>query len=407
MHTQKSLRRPRFLYFCHNTLQVPRVARQCMVALCEGAAEAGAASQIVSIALRPDPAEPRHRPFSELYGVQAPVDSVTYRLPGCAVGSDSRHVAALRFVTYALHMVRADTRRSLRHTGLAVLSARNTSVLAMLIVMRRLLYPRTVVLADVHGKPEGCLARWVCRNVDGNVCISRHLGDTLKAALALPDTRVRVAHTGVKAERFVRAEPKDAIVRRLGLDRGRPILCYAGKVQYRYEEVAYLIDVARRLRDEVSVVVVGGRPDQIPPWEAECRREGIRNVVFTGFKRPSDVPAYLHAADLAVMYYSPSALNDFRSPGKLFEYLASGTPLVAGRFCGIEEIVQDGENGFLVEPYRPDLLANRIRQLLANRASWEDVGRRAVATAQQYTWRHRASVFLEYARELKNAERAM
>lgn len=371
-----------------------------MVALCEGAAELGADSRIVSIALRRNPAEQEHPPFPELYGVRTPITFVTYRLPWLQVGDETQLVPALRLAVYFGFLARPATVRSLKSGSPLVFSGRNTTVLAMLVWLRRCLYRRAVVLADVHGEPESRLARWVHRHVDGNVCISQHLADVLKNRLGLSNDQVRVAHSGVKPQRFERKESKEVLAQRLGLDRSRPIICYAGKVHYRYEEVAYLLDVGKRLAEQVTLVIVGGRPDQIPPWEEECRRQGIRNVVFTGFKRPAEVPAYLHAADLLVMYYSPSPLNDGRSPGKLFEYLASGTPLVSGRFRGIEEIVQDGENGFLVDPYRPELLAGRIRSLLQDRSRWDDVGSRGVATAQHYTWKARATAFIEYAKEL-------
>ncbi len=397
--------RPSFIYFSHNTLDVPRVARQCMVALCEGASMLGADAEIVSILIRRNPSEPRHPPLTELYGVQAPLRFVSYRLWGVSVGEGGGRVAILRLCVYLRHMLSRSVRRAVRSGALVTFSARNASVLAMLVLFRRTLYRHACILADVHGKPTSRFMAWMHRLVDGNVCISQHLANHLVEQCGVEAGRVRVAHSGVKPERFRVDASQDEAAALVGIDRNRPIVCYTGKVYFRYEEIGYLIEVARRLGDEITMVIVGGRPDHIPPWQDECARSGVTNVVFTGFQPPSRIPAYLRAADLLVLYYSPSPLNDYRSPGKLFEYLAAGTPMVASRFHGIAEIVQDGVNGFLIEPYRPDVLALRIRELLQDRSRWTEVGRQAVATAERYTWTARAGAFLDFATQLDAGRR--
>lgn len=53
----------------------------------------------------------------------------------------------------------------------------------------------------------------------------------------------------------------------------------------------------------------------------------------------------------------------------------------------MEEIVVDGAEWIPVEPYRPDMLAARIREVLADPSRWQSVGEEAVATARRYTWR--------------------
>jgi glycosyltransferase involved in cell wall biosynthesis len=111
------------------------------------------------------------------------------------------------------------------------------------------------------------------------------------------------------------------------------------------------------------------------------------------------------AADLLVSYYSPSPLNDYRSPGKLFEYMASGTPLLSGRSRSIEEVVRDGENGFLVEPYRPEMLAARINELLGEDGErLRSVAEAARTTIEQYTWRCRAEAFLDFGESIQGGK---
>ena len=374
-----------------------------MVALCEGVSALGVEAEIVSIRTRLNPAEPKHPEFKELYQIESPLRHTELSFesfPETGPGWAGRIVRLVLYSRFAIALGLRDRRVSDTYR---IVCARNFAILWMLSLLKKVFRLPWVVLADVHGPTKGRFQRFVHRQVDGNVCISKFLAKHLQRECSLEDTRVCVAHSGVKPSRFQSQESKSEAASRLGLPQDRPIVCYTGKVYYRYEEVAYLLEAAAELRDEVHWVIVGGRPDQIPPWQKECSAKGINNVVFTGFRPPSEIPAYLKAADLLVLYYSRSPLNDYRSPGKLFEYLASGTPLVAGRFEGVAEVVRDGINGYLVDPYEPKLLAHKVRALLSHREGSAAVGNRAIETATHYTWKDRAAAFLQYAERLRAA----
>lgn len=363
-----------------------------MVSLCDGIARQGVDCEIVSFRARMHPSEPEHAPFRELYGVQSSLRERSYRIPFSVVDSESVYVRGARLVLYLAHVIRRMVRR--RHGRGTIVAARNYSVLAALVLLRPLFGRRLVVLADVHGMPSSRLGRFVHRRVDANLCISRALADDLGKRLNVPRDRLSVAHTGVRPERFDIPVDRDKARRILGLDPSQKIICYTGKVYYRYEEIGYLVEAARDLPEGMTVLVVGGRPDHVKKWRSECERWGAGRIRFISFVPPSDIPLYMKAADLLVLYYSPSPLNHYRSPGKLFEYLASGTPMLACRTRSISEVVSDGENGILVEPYSADRLREGIERgleddLLRRRVS--EGGRR---TAWNYTWDHRGIEFL-------------
>ena len=385
----------RFIYFSHQTLQVPRVARQCMVSLCDGIARQGVETEIVSFTARMHPSEPEHGPFRELYGVDGPLKSKSYRIPFAAVDSESLYVRLARLALYVGHTARRMLRRRGHRT--TVVAARNYSVLAALAIVRPLFAGRLVVLADVHGMPTSRLARFVHRRVDANVCISAALAEDLGRQLSIAPDRLRVAHTGVRPERFDVDVERNHARRLLGLDPNERIVCYTGKVYYRYEEILYLVEASRDLPEKTRVLVVGGRPDHVGKWKEDCARWGTDRISFVSFVPPSEIPLYMRAADLLVLYYSPSPLNHYRSPGKLFEYLASGTPLVACDTRSISEVVRDGENGILVEPYSSLKLRQAIERGLSDAELRNRIAEGGRATALQYTWNDRGRVFIRTA----------
>jgi glycosyltransferase involved in cell wall biosynthesis len=116
--------------------------------------------------------------------------------------------------------------------------------------------------------------------------------------------------------------------------------------------------------------------------------------LLTGTVTREEVPGYLAAADVVV---SPHAdLRDFiGSPIKIFEYMASGTPIVASRLGQLSEILTDEETALLVAPGDPVALASALERLIVDR----NLGRRLGAAAQQearasHSWDARLAAIL-------------
>jgi glycosyltransferase involved in cell wall biosynthesis len=138
-------------------------------------------------------------------------------------------------------------------------------------------------------------------------------------------------------------------------------------------------------------------------WRDETKKRGISNVSFAGFVAPSEIVDYQVGADVLLSYY-PSGidLNDYRSPGKLFEYMASGTPIIAADYASLREVLKDGRNAILIEPDKPELLALAIGRLLSDPALGARLGSQAREDAMRYTWAARAEAISTFVSSLEN-----
>lgn len=87
-----------------------------------------------------------------------------------------------------------------------------------------------------------------------------------------------------------------------------------------------------------------------------------------------DVPRVLAACDVFVL----ASLHE-GFPVAVMEALAAGIPLVATSVGGVPDAVVDGVHGFIVPPGRPELLAERLLQLVAD----ADLRRRCAAAAAE------------------------
>ncbi len=111
-----------------------------------------------------------------------------------------------------------------------------------------------------------------------------------------------------------------------------PIIGFVGSLN---ETIDFnLLTFLARQRPEWSIVLVG----PFSPLESERSfmhsrelREAIscKNIYFLGGRYFNQIPNYLKAFDICIIPYKNSEFNRNRSPMKLYEYMASGKPIVS------------------------------------------------------------------------------
>ncbi len=217
--------------------------------------------------------------------------------------------------------------------------------------------------------------------------------------------RVIVLPDGVDLDLFKGLPSKDDCRRRLGLPLGRPIIGYIGRFQTLEMEkgIPELVEAMKDLSSvnsaEPLLLCVGGPMDAVPTYLELARRIGIPQdrLRFVDRVPNTEVPYWIRAFDVAL---APFPRVDhyayFMSPLKLFEYMATGVPILATDLPSIREVLRHGENAWLVPPGDPKALAEGIRHLLENPDLAERLAQQARKDVRQYTWKRRAAVILRH-----------
>ncbi len=182
-----------------------------------------------------------------------------------------------------------------------------------------------------------------------------------------------------------------------------PLAAYAGHL-YPWKGV----DVFLRALEQVpslSGLIIGGHPaendhDRITRAVRDLGLTG--RVEMTGLIPPGAVARQLRRASILVLPNTASSISErYTSPLKLFEYLWTGTPIVASDLAAMREVLTDGRNALLVPPDDAAALASALTRLIADPALGRRLGEAAHALAPEYTWDMRArrlEVALEAAR---------
>lgn len=133
--------------------------------------------------------------------------------------------------------------------------------------------------------------------------------------------------------------------------------------------VDYLLEVAETLPEGYTVHFYGPLIDS--KYAAPGFFEG-RRAEYHGAVKTEGVLRTLKAYEVLVL---PSHWQTEGYPGIIIEALSLGMPVVSTRIGGIPEMVEDGVNGFLVEPRDPEAL--RAAMLAFNEQNYGAMSRQA------------------------------
>jgi glycosyltransferase involved in cell wall biosynthesis len=155
----------------------------------------------------------------------------------------------------------------------------------------------------------------------------------------------------------------------------RPVLGYTGTIHAERLDVELLEYVATKWNG--SVVLIG--PDYLPS-ELRCRLAAA-GVILLGPIAYSQLPQFMRGFDACIVPHRVTAFTESLNPIKLWEYLASGKPIVSTRVAGFRdfpELVSLADNAdqfrdaaavAVREPTDSPVAAARIRE--ASQHSWK------------------------------------
>jgi glycosyltransferase involved in cell wall biosynthesis len=84
------------------------------------------------------------------------------------------------------------------------------------------------------------------------------------------------------------------------------------------------------------------------------------------------------------------------------EAMSAGRPVIGTNVGGIPEIIDDGVNGYLVEPERPEQIAQKVIKLFSEEQLLQAMGRNARKKAQEFSIeKHMQNLEKIYAQVLK------
>lgn len=88
------------------------------------------------------------------------------------------------------------------------------------------------------------------------------------------------------------------------------------------------------------------------------------------------------ALDAADIFLLPSIYGE-GLPMAMLEAMASGCVVIASEMASVAEVIEDGLNGYLIEPGNTAQLIERLKYVLDDRQGWESIRRAATKTVRE------------------------
>ncbi len=180
----------------------------------------------------------------------------------------------------------------------------------------------------------------------------------------IPEGKIEVIHCGIDLNKFkvTSLQKNDSLRKELNVSKNTILVCSVGRIDKEKGFDVYIDSASKILKkkNNVKFLLIGPEDDKKLANDLKRKVDSLGlagDFIFLGSRH--DIPNILPQIDIYVL----SSVTEGFSLTCL-EAMACGKPVVATRCGGPEEIVIDGETGFLVDTNNPDELANAVLELI-------------------------------------------
>ncbi len=227
------------------------------------------------------------------------------------------------------------------------------------------------------------------------------VADTVRDSMiehGMPPEKLIKLHNGYNKS-FIIRQPQKAITWRQKLLKNdqKYLVVYAGALQ-KFKGIDILIDVASQMPN-VQFVCAGGKPTEVEHYQQLAKEKQVNNILFLGYILHDELASLLQAADILAHPHCSGKAATFTSPMKLFDYLASGNPIVATEIPSLTEFKNTQAIAAWCEPDNPHKFAEALQWVLENYPRKVDGYAEIIEFVKQFSWENRAERIISYVDE--------
>lgn len=225
------------------------------------------------------------------------------------------------------------------------------------------------------GLLDQCLENTVRFWADGLTVINTALRDRAQARFSAP---IHLLPVGANSD-LIKPLPKSESRRRLGLPENASIAVHTGQAPYDAVYLAQSFVELAGTHPGALLVVAGG---SFPILKRVLGEAGLLpQLVQFGLLDRDGLATVMACADVLLLPYTNRAVNRFRYPNKLGDYLAAGRPIVTNSTNDLGRLVADERLGLIAED-TPESFAGAIKQLFDDDSLGVELGRRGRELAE-------------------------
>jgi len=226
--------------------------------------------------------------------------------------------------------------------------------------------------------PQRSLERWTARFAHRLIAASDAVKDFYVSAVGVPKEKISVVYNGVDCARLPAAVDRMAKLRELGVSERASLITVACRLEEQKDISTWLKAASRIVKKHPAAeFIIAGEGSQRSELEELSRALEISGSVhFLGLRR--DVDEIFAVSDIVMFSSRFEGLSL-----ALLEAMASGKAVIATDIAENRTVITQGENGVLVSPGKPDLLAEAAIRLLGDENARRCMGEAATRTVRE------------------------
>jgi glycosyltransferase involved in cell wall biosynthesis len=236
-------------------------------------------------------------------------------------------------------------------------------------------------------------------NLKSIIVITKSLESHIRELVPFVESKLLVLPDGVSEKSLAFNSTKAFEKESLGIS--YEFICvYTGHL-YKGRGIEFIIKLAKSSPD-TGFFIVGGNDSHVNSYKELS--SGMSNIFFMGFVNQELVLKYQKSADVLLMPYENEVLvagsrgnstASYASPLKMFEYMATGNPILSSSLPVLKEILTDNHNALIIPCTDVQGWINAIEDLRKNPELGARLGGQAKLEVQNYTWEKRAQEILK------------
>lgn len=237
--------------------------------------------------------------------------------------------------------------------------------------------------------------------------VSTHIRDTfieIGGEKVTDDNKFYIQPMGAHTDNYAISSKSDSKGKKATNDEVKCL--FVGRLSEK-KGVRYLLDAANEVcsdNNAFHLTIVGTGPLETDLHKYAEKHDLEKCVTFTGWISEEELHDHYVSADFVVVPSIETESGDTEGmPTVIAEAFASANPVIATDVGGISDVVEDGENGYIVQQKQPDKLSEKMDLLSNDIDLRQKLSKRALETAGDLDWQHCGETYARIIRSVSTS----
>lgn len=145
------------------------------------------------------------------------------------------------------------------------------------------------------------------------------------------------------------------------------------------KNITFLLSIAKKMNN-ISFIIVGDGPEK-KQLINQILKNGISNVDLLGYKDPKELVGLYKTSNCFLM----TSLSE-GTPTSIMEAMACGLPIISSNAGGIQNLVLDHINGFVIPDFKVSHYMEKINILEKNLQLRRQISQNNLEASRSFTW---------------------